>query len=135
MGQCRPSALRPQMQERQETTRTVSLIAHEDDEHFVMNLHALHNATLLRNILPRHLTAPKPLYADRKARHCEIATSLRVTQAAKRSLTAAKSKATRDANKAKKQNRLATVVEELEPEPGPVEEVHRGTKKRQRHGH
>jgi hypothetical protein len=41
----------------------------------------------------------------------------------------------RDANKAKKQNQLAMVVEELEPEPGPVDKVHHGTKKRQRHGH
>jgi len=95
-------------------------------------IRCFHNATLLRKILPRHLTAPKPLYVNRKARHCEIATGLRVTQAAKRSLTAAKSKATRDANKAKKQSRLATIVEESEPEPGPVEEVHRGAKKRQR---
>jgi hypothetical protein len=108
------------MQERQETLRTISLIAHEDDGHFVINMHAFHNATLLRKILPRHLTAPKPLYIDRKARHFEIAAGLRVTQTEKRARTAAKAAATREANKAKKRNREAATVEaepapELEP--------------------
>jgi hypothetical protein len=109
MARCQPSALRPQMQERQETSRTVALIAHEDDNHFVINLHALHNATLLRKILPRQLTAPKPLYEDRRARHNEIAAGLRITQAEKRARTAAKTKATRDANKAKKHNQPVNI--------------------------
>jgi hypothetical protein len=119
-GHCLPSALRPEMQERQETSRTISLIAHEDDGHFVINMHAFHNATLLRKILPRHLTAPKPLYVDRKAHHFEIAAGLRVTQTEKRARTAAKAAATRQANKAKKRTReVATVEAEPEPEPEP----------------
>jgi hypothetical protein len=129
------------MQERQETSRTVSLISHEDDGHFVINMHALHNATLLRNILPRHLTAPKPLYTDRIARHHEIAAELRVTQTEKRARTAAKTKATKEANKVKKQNQRATVVEESDSdgersdkstESGNEEEVHGHTNKRRR---
>jgi hypothetical protein len=116
-GRCLPLALRPQVQERQETSRTVSLIAHEDDGHFIVNLHALHNATLIRKMLPRHLIAPKPLYADRTARHYEIAAGLRVTQVEKRARTAAKTKATREANKARKQKQLTTVAEESQSEP------------------
>ena len=62
MTRCSPTALRRQVQERQETEKTVKSICHEDDKHFVVNMHALHNATLLRKFLPRNLTAPKPLY-------------------------------------------------------------------------
>lgn len=72
------------------------MICHEDDKHFVVNTHALHNATLLRKFLPHNLTAPKPLYNDRKARHHEIAATLWITQAEKRARTAVKQKATQD---------------------------------------
>lgn len=101
-GQCLPTAVRAQMQERQETTRKIHLIAHADDDYFVINLHGLHNATLLRKILPRSLTAPRPLFEDRKAQHFQIAATLRVTQTEKRARSAAKSKATREANAASK---------------------------------
>ena len=90
------------MQERQETTRITKLIDHKDDAHFIINMNGLHNAARIRKILPRHLSAPKPLYADRRARHYEIAGKLRVTQAEKREQTKAKAKATRDAKKVKK---------------------------------
>jgi len=106
------------MQERQQTSRTLSLITHEEDGHFIINMHALHNATLLHKVLPRHLTAPKPLYADRRARHYEIAAGLRVTQTEKRAHTAAKAKATREANKRRKNNQQAAVVGEHESDIG-----------------
>ena len=102
LGRCLPSTLWPEMQEWQETSRTISLITHKDNGHFVINMHAFHNATLLWKILPRHLTAPKPLYVDQKARQFEITAGLRVTQAEKQARTAAKAAATREANKAKK---------------------------------
>jgi hypothetical protein len=114
-AKCRPSAFRHQMQERQETTCTISLISHQDDGHFVLNLHALHNAALIRQVLPRHLTSPKPLYNDRQARHFEIATKLRVTQALKRETTKAKGKATREANNAKKRQASGLVGNSVVP--------------------
>ncbi|KAF8056083.1 hypothetical protein FPV67DRAFT_1732296 [Lyophyllum atratum] len=99
---CQPTALQPQLQERQLTSRSNQLIAHGDDAHYVLNLYALHNAELLRRTLPRQLSVPRPIYDDRKAHHREIAAKLRVSQATKRSTTQAKRKATLAAKKAKK---------------------------------
>jgi hypothetical protein len=139
MAGCLPSAFRRQMQERQETTRTTQLIAHKDDEHYIINLHALHNATLIRKILPRHLTAPRPLYEDRMARHAEIAAELRVTQAVKRTQTQAKRKATQNAKKAKQlpaapagESDEETNSSMDEGEDGPVPEAPMGGMKRRR---
>jgi hypothetical protein len=113
MARCLPTALQRQVQERQETAQTTKMICHEDDKHFVVNTHALHNATLLQKFLPRNLTALKPLYDDRKARHHEIATTLWITQAEKCARTAVKRKATQDG---KKQKARPAVVEEPESE-------------------
>jgi hypothetical protein len=113
MARCLPTALRRQVQEHQETAQTTKMICHEDDKHFVVNTHALHNATLLQKFLPRNLTAPKPLYDDWKARHHEIATTLQITQAEKCARTAVKRKATQDGKKRKAQ---PAVVEEPESE-------------------
>ena len=116
MAHCQPLALHPQMQEYQKTSCTSKLIAHEDTSHFVLNMHALHNAHLFQRILPRELVAPKPLYDDRTTRHYEIATSLRVTQSEKRARTAAKRKATNDAKKRKKGTRVPSDGEAPESE-------------------
>ena len=83
----------------------IHLINHKDDGQFVINMASLHNAAQIRKILPRHLSAPRPLYTDRQAYHFEIAATLRVMQAKKREETQAKAKATREANKAKKKSR------------------------------
>lgn len=69
----------------------------------------LHNATLVRKVLPRLLMEPRPLYEDRKTRHAEIVTTLRTTQAAKRACTQEKRKATIALNQAKKQSVEAAI--------------------------
>ncbi|KAJ7266016.1 hypothetical protein C8J57DRAFT_1436108 [Mycena rebaudengoi] len=97
---CQPTALRPVMQERQETSKSTTLISHGDDEHFIVNMAALHNGNLLRRALPRALTVPRPLYLDRKQHHYEVAVGLRSSQAAKRAKTQEKRKATIEAKKA-----------------------------------
>lgn len=60
-----------------------------------MNTAALHNTHLLWRTLPRHLTKPILLFDNRKEKHHELATQLRLVKDAKRK--AAKDK--RDAKK------------------------------------
>ncbi|KAJ6608328.1 hypothetical protein B0H10DRAFT_2303295 [Mycena sp. CBHHK59/15] len=99
---CQPTALRPVVQERQETSQSTQLISHGDDDHFLINMAALHNATLLRRALPIALTVPRPIYLDRRAHHYGIATGLRVSQVMKRARTQEKRKATMAAKALKK---------------------------------
>lgn len=80
-----------------------NIIAHADDNHFIVNLYGPHNANLTRKAIPRELFAPIPLYADRQAHHYEVASILRVSQTSKRAITQAKRKATLAANQARKQ--------------------------------
>lgn len=110
------------MQERQPTERMSSLITHDNDDYFVINLHALHNASLIRKVLPRVLTAPKALYADRRSRHYEIAAELRVSQAKKREVSKAKAKATRLANKSKEKGKSKALDPLLEADDEDVED-------------
>jgi hypothetical protein len=73
------------MQERVESDKTENFIVHNALDRFIINSHAFHNAHLLRATLPRDLLAPIPLFDDRRAKHYELATELRETQAAKKS--------------------------------------------------
>ncbi|KAJ6609287.1 hypothetical protein B0H10DRAFT_1688785, partial [Mycena sp. CBHHK59/15] len=72
-----------QMQERQESNMLVHSIVHSNDTRFVVNMHAFHNARLLRKVLPVVLTKPRCLYADRRKRLDELAFELAVQQKAK----------------------------------------------------
>ena len=62
-------------------------------------MHALHNGQRIRDCLPRHLTAPKPFRADRRAHHDAIAAQLRISGPARRAEIARKQKETRERNK------------------------------------
>ncbi|KAJ7890150.1 hypothetical protein B0H14DRAFT_3126792 [Mycena olivaceomarginata] len=74
---------------------------HSDNPRFILNMHGLHNAHLIRDILPRSLTVPVPYLSDRIVSHRRFAAQLRQLGPAKRAETQAKSKATRDRNKKK----------------------------------
>jgi hypothetical protein len=91
-------------QERILTERTELRVAHCDERRFIINMHALHNAHLLREVLPRTLTAPVPYLNDRTAAHRRFASQLRETGPAKRAEIKAKTQATRERNKS---NRVA----------------------------
>ncbi|KAH9942016.1 hypothetical protein B0H21DRAFT_811258 [Amylocystis lapponica] len=102
MTSCSATAVENITQERAATTRTQSAISHTTAERFLLNMHALHNAALIRETLPRSLTRPKLYIEDRLVKHGEIAAHLRVTGPQKRAQTLAKSAETRARNKAKK---------------------------------
>ncbi|KAF8505214.1 hypothetical protein JB92DRAFT_3084144 [Gautieria morchelliformis] len=93
--ECVLSGCRLRPQEREVTEHTVPVLAHADDAHFIINLHALHNASILREMLPRHLTAPTPIHDQ------------------KHKTSAAKSKATRLANKQKRQMAQSNCIVDL----------------------
>lgn len=87
------------MQERQLTSRTQSVITHGPLRRFFLNMHALHNAALIRETLPRHLTKPIPYFEDRHAKHLEFAAQLQVSGPIKRAGAQAKAAETRARNK------------------------------------
>ncbi|KAJ4464605.1 hypothetical protein C8R41DRAFT_872068 [Lentinula lateritia] len=99
---CQPTGKVIQRQERQDSGVSMKSIEHNDDRHFIINMHALHNAHLLRRFLPRYLTVPRPLHSDRKKWHGELAKTLVVTQAEKRAETNRKAAETRAKNAATK---------------------------------
>lgn len=100
------------MQERAATDKTVQCIIHGEDNHFHLNMHALHNAHLIREVLPRNLYAPIPLYRDRKSFHRQLAGELQVSGPLKRAATQAKAKETRE--KRKKSQGTARGTEAME---------------------
>jgi hypothetical protein len=93
---CTPSGRRFRQQERMDSKIEEHYIEHNDDHHFLLNTHALHNAAILRKMLPRHLTAPVSFITNRRERHDALAAALRETQDVKR----ARDKANREARKA-----------------------------------
>lgn len=77
-------------QEHEHITRRIPVLQHSDDVNFVINTHALHNAHLLRQILPRPLVAPAHTHADRTAFHAQLVPQVRATRAKKRDGVATK---------------------------------------------
>lgn len=82
-AKCSDTGKRKQRQERQESSIEESFIEHKDVNHYIINLTALHNAHLVRYSLPRDLTKPIPLHADREVQHHQYAKQLRVVKDAK----------------------------------------------------
>ncbi|KAJ7635914.1 hypothetical protein B0H17DRAFT_1149590 [Mycena rosella] len=77
LAECKATGKRPRMQERVDSGITDKFIVHNPMERFIINMHAFHNAHLLRQALPCRLTIPIPLFADRQAKHYELGASLR----------------------------------------------------------
>ncbi|CDO77297.1 hypothetical protein BN946_scf184753.g47, partial [Trametes cinnabarina] len=89
-------------QERQATSITRKDLVHKSDQLFLINMHALHNAARVREVLPRELTRPIPYVADRIAKHQEISAALRIAGPIKRAQARAKAAETRARNKESK---------------------------------
>ncbi|TCD64244.1 hypothetical protein EIP91_004346, partial [Steccherinum ochraceum] len=98
---CKAGAEEHIRQERETTERTRNSILHATTERFFLNMHAFHNADLIRRTLPRTLWAPKSYVEDRGAKHREAAEKLRVSRPQKRAEAVKKGKETRARNAAK----------------------------------
>jgi hypothetical protein len=110
---CKASGTRKAQQERVSSGRNVQFVEHVEDEHFIVNMHAMHNAHRIRRVLPRELIRPRHLYQDRTARHHAIAATLHVQMVKKRAETAAKTKATRAKNAADRAEVTARAAKRL----------------------
>ena len=56
-------------QERTTTSRTVNIIEHNDNEHFIVNVQALHNVNLVRAVFPDIYYDIPPVTEDRNNFH------------------------------------------------------------------
>ncbi|KAF8900617.1 hypothetical protein CPB85DRAFT_1377444 [Mucidula mucida] len=72
-AKCTASGVRKRKQERQDSEVTENFIEHQPLDRYFINMHAFHNAHLVRATLPRSLTVPLPIVDDRKAFHSELA--------------------------------------------------------------
>lgn len=119
------------MQERVDSGLMEKVITHKAVEQYMLNLHALHNAHLIRAILPRSLVAPIPYVADCQAHHNMIAKGLRGTQDGKR---AEKTKKADEKKKAAANAGIQAAAAAATSEPGfraedpPIGNKHRRTK-------
>ena len=90
----------PLIQERSATQQTIDVIAHNPLKRYFLNMHAIHNAVLIRETLPRHLSKPTRYFENRLEKLQEFAGILQLTGPAKRAESAAKAKETRLKKKA-----------------------------------
>ncbi|KAJ7205461.1 hypothetical protein GGX14DRAFT_644635 [Mycena pura] len=67
-ARCEATGERARLQERVNSGLVDKFIEHKPIERFILNTHGFHNAHLLRQVLPRRLVAPVPLFADRKSK-------------------------------------------------------------------
>jgi hypothetical protein len=74
-------------------------IIHSTHDKFFINLHALHNAWRLREILPRNLTEPIPHVTNREEFHHKMARKLQRKNPQKRAKAKEKAKETREQKK------------------------------------
>jgi hypothetical protein len=89
-------------QERKKTTISKSVIVHDSNPVYVINMHSLHNPHFLRQALPRSHSKPIPYCLSHDAERLKIAAELRILGPQKRAETQEKAKATRARNKAKR---------------------------------
>lgn len=106
-GNCKIRS-RTQIQEREKTTRTIPYMEHADGDRFLVNMHAIHNASLIRETVGAVYRGPKSYFgADQRSHHNAAAAKLRVSGPKKRAEANEKRKATRARNKSAKRAQAA----------------------------
>ncbi|KAF7296843.1 hypothetical protein MIND_00915600 [Mycena indigotica] len=98
-GSCRPSVTGKQRQERQETTHDIQLIKHDDDDHFILDMGAIHNFEKLTRVLPLHMYKLSPLQINRKEFHKVASLKAQSSRLAARKRTADRRAQTASAKK------------------------------------
>ena len=83
----------------QAKTKVKRTMLHSNHDIFFINLHALHNAQLIREVLPRNLTKPIPYVIDREEFHYKMAKKLQKRNPKKRAKAKEKAKETRENKK------------------------------------
>lgn len=101
---CSATGFHRQRQEHMDLDSTISCIKHIQDERYIINTHALHNAARLQC----YLTVPQPIIPERSKWHAEIAAEMRISQAAKQAQSKAQAASTRQK---KKEQRKQTCTE------------------------
>ncbi|KAI0683585.1 hypothetical protein BC835DRAFT_1409372 [Cytidiella melzeri] len=81
-AQCSTTGSRVITQEQIDSGQTESHVEHCLLDEYVVNLHALHNAHLIRRAIPRSLTAPIPLFPTSQARRASSQKCKRVEEKA-----------------------------------------------------
>ncbi|KAL6302042.1 hypothetical protein BKA93DRAFT_919240 [Sparassis latifolia] len=123
MTSCSPTGTQHVVQERSTTARTEAVIAHTTAERFLLNTHAIHNAALIRQTLPRSLTRPISYLDNRYMKHREIAAGLRESGPIKRAQTAAKAADTRARKKLAQEAKVSAIqpaaADPSNAQPGP----------------
>lgn len=75
--QCHDNAQEVLQQEREDTTRTRTVVSHKEDKTFILNLHAVHNCSYLQQALPTALQNTTTPFTDREELLRNAARSLR----------------------------------------------------------
>lgn len=116
MANYEASAFWEQVEEQKITDKTEKFIKHKDNDHFIISIYAIHNATLLHKSLPQYLTSPRALHQDHQLHHAKVATGLKVNQTAKQTQSQEKCKETQAWNsemKRKKQEAMDSDDDEI----------------------
>ena len=87
---------------------------HADDDKYLINMHTIHNAPLIRETVKAVYGGPKPYFGtDRQSQHNAAAARLRVSSPKKQAEANEKRKATREQNKSAKRAQATEEVNML----------------------
>lgn len=98
-GECGYTPGNTSAQDGQATVKAERKVIHSTHNAFFINLHVLHNAWRLREVLPRNLTMPVPYVTDRKDFHHEMARKLQKHNPGRRARAKEKAKDTHEQKK------------------------------------